>query len=236
MRPRSRWRDALALAVCVPLAVLWLPLLARGSRQQATGSETSDAVGTTGAGRKTAGDGVDWNARPLGLPAVPALPAPPARPGPPALAAIAIAELRSRDLRLPIDGADVERWKGSFEETHNGHRHEAVDILAPRDTPIHAVSDGRIAKLFVSKAGGLTVYEMDPSERYIYYYAHLDRYAEGLREGDTVTRGQIVGYVGTSGNASPDRPHLHFTIFRVNDPKRWWEGTAIDPYEVYTKK
>ncbi len=142
--------------------------------------------------------------------------------------------LRDRDLLLPIEGAEVQRWKGSFAETHSGHRHEAVDILAPRNTPIHAVDDGRIAKLFESKAGGLTVYQRDPSGRFIYYYAHLERYAD-LHEGDPVTRGEVIGYVGTSGDAPPDTPHLHFTIFRLTDPKRWWEGTAIDPYLVYSR-
>ncbi len=147
-----------------------------------------------------------------------------------------VAELRERGLRLPIDGADVERWKGSFAEVHGGHPHEAVDILAPRNTAIHAVADGRVAKLFVSKAGGLTVYELDTLQQFIYYYAHLQRYADGLREGDAITRGEVIGYVGTSGNAPPDTPHLHFTIFRVADPRRWWEGTAIDPYLVFTKR
>ncbi len=233
MKARSRWHVALALTVCVPLAMLWVLLLARGSREMASRSEIPDTTGTTGvtpAGGASTG-GVEWNARPPGLATVPALPA----PGPPASSA-EVAELRARDLRMPIDGADVERWKGSFDEMHNGHRHEAVDIMAPRDTPIRAVSDGRIAKLFVSKAGGLTVYERDPSGRYIYYYAHLDHYAAGLRDGDAVSRGQVIGYVGTTGDAPPGTPHLHFTIFRVADPKRWWEGTAVDPYAVYAKE
>jgi murein DD-endopeptidase MepM/ murein hydrolase activator NlpD len=146
-----------------------------------------------------------------------------------------ISSLRALNLRVPIDGSDVERWKRSFYEIHGGHRHEAVDILAPRDTPIHAVADGRVAKLFTSKAGGLTVYELDNSRRFIYYYAHLDHYAASLHNGDTVARGEVIGYVGTTGDAPPDTPHLHFAIFRVSDPTRWWEGTAIDPYEVYER-
>ncbi len=219
MRPNPRWRLLLAPAVCVPLAILWVLLLARGAPRVTVRSHASGAVGTAGT------DEADRRAG-AASPAASAA----------ATGAGAIADLRARGLRVPIDGADVERWKGSFEETHSGHRHEAVDILAPRDTPIHAVSDGRIAKLFVSRAGGLTVYEIDPSGRYIFYYAHLDRYAEGLHDGDAVTRGQVIGHVGTSGNAPPDTPHLHFTIFRVADPKRWWEGTALDPYEVYAKR
>ncbi len=147
-----------------------------------------------------------------------------------------VEELRSESLRAPIDGADPERWKGSFTETHNGHAHEAVDILAPRNTPIHAVSDGRIAKLFLSKAGGLTIYQSDPSGRFIFYYAHLQRYADDVRVGENVARGDVIGYVGTSGNAPPDTPHLHFAIFRTTDPRRWWQGAAIDPYLVYEQR
>ncbi len=144
-----------------------------------------------------------------------------------------IVELRSRHLLVPVEGADVERWKGSFAETHNGHLHEAVDILAPRNTPIHAVDDGRIAKLFESRDGGLTVYQLDPTGRFIYYYAHLERYAD-VHDGDPVTRGEVIGYVGTSGNAPPNTPHLHFAIVRVSDPRRWWEGRPLDPYLVFS--
>ena len=107
-----------------------------------------------------------------------------------------------------------------------------MDILAPRNTPIHAVEGGRIAKLFFSKAGGITVYQFDPSEQYCYYYAHLERYADGLQEGQTVKQGDVLGYVGTSGNAPKDTPHLHFAVSRLAADKHWWEGTPIDPYDV----
>ncbi len=146
--------------------------------------------------------------------------------------AAAIATLRRRDLLVPIEGADIERWKGEFDQQRESHRHEAVDIPAPRNTPVHAADAGVLAKLFVSKAGGLTVYERDPSGEFMYYYAHLERYAD-VREGQVVSRGDVIGYVGTSGNAPPDAPHLHFAIFVLGDPARWWEGTAIDPYLVY---
>jgi murein DD-endopeptidase MepM/ murein hydrolase activator NlpD len=145
----------------------------------------------------------------------------------------AVCELRTKHLLLPIERADVSKLKGSFAEIHSGHPHEAVDILAPRNTPIHAADEGTIAKLFESKPGGHTIYEYDPTGRYCYYYAHLDHYAEGLRNGDRVARGQVIGYVGTSGDAPPGTPHLHFTIFELKEPNRWWKGRAIDPYLIF---
>jgi murein DD-endopeptidase MepM/ murein hydrolase activator NlpD len=147
-----------------------------------------------------------------------------------------IDDLRERRLRLPIDDASTARMKGGFAERRDGTRaHEAVDILAPRNTPIHAVEDGTIAKLFQSKAGGTTVYQFDPSRHFCYYYAHLQQYAAGLHEGQTVSRGDVLGYVGTSGNAPPGTPHLHFAIFALTPEQRWWEGRAIDPYLIFSK-
>jgi peptidoglycan LD-endopeptidase LytH len=102
--------------------------------------------------------------------------------------------------------------------------------MAARGTPVLATADGKVVKLFTSKPGGLTVYQFDPDERYAYYYAHLDRYAEGLAEGQTLRRGDLVGYVGSTGNASPDAPHLHFAIFRLGPERQWWKGTPVNPY------
>jgi murein DD-endopeptidase MepM/ murein hydrolase activator NlpD len=157
---------------------------------------------------------------------------------PPAMAASgpsdgAVAELTLRRLRIPIDNADVGRWKRMFAEERDGRQHEAVDILAPRGTPVHAVEDGTVAKLFVSKAGGNTVYQFDPTSRFCYYYAHLDRYAAGLKERGQIKRGDIVGYVGTSGNAAPSTPHLHFAIFALDADRRWWKGRPLDPYLIF---
>jgi murein DD-endopeptidase MepM/ murein hydrolase activator NlpD len=145
------------------------------------------------------------------------------------------AELRERHLRLPIDGAEVAAMRGDFEEPRAGgaRSHEAVDILVPRHTPIKAVENGTIAKLFRSQAGGITVYQFDPTGRYCYYYAHLERYADGLREGKQVAAGEVIGFVGTSGNAPKDTPHLHFAVFELGEGKRWWEGRPIDPYLIY---
>ncbi len=134
---------------------------------------------------------------------------------------------------VPVEGVDRDKLTRQFGELRGDHQHEAMDILAPRHTPVRAVEDGRIARLFYSKAGGITVYQFDPSETFSYYYAHLERYADGLREGQTVRQGDVLGYVGTSGNAPKDTPHLHFAIFRLDEAKHWWEGTPIDPYDVF---
>ena len=144
-----------------------------------------------------------------------------------------IAELRSRALAVPVAGVEKSALTSSFDDPRGGGRmHEAIDILAPRGTPVVAVADGRIAKLFTSAAGGLTIYQFDPEERFCYYYAHLDSYASDLNEGQLVNRGATIGYVGTTGNAPASAPHLHFAIFRLGPDKRWWEGEAIDPFLV----
>jgi peptidoglycan LD-endopeptidase LytH len=150
----------------------------------------------------------------------------------PVLGAPPDAELSDRDLEIPVEGVSDKQLTRSFSDSRDGRSHEAIDILAPRNTPVKAVESGKIARLFLSKAGGLTIYQFDPSERYCYYYAHLERYADGLAEGQQIRKGQIIGYVGTSGNAPRDTPHLHFAIFRLTADKRWWEGTPIDPYNV----
>jgi peptidoglycan LD-endopeptidase LytH len=142
-------------------------------------------------------------------------------------------DLAARRLTIPVDGVTADKLVRSYHDARTGGReHEALDILAPRNTPVLAVEDGTVAKLFLSKAGGNTIYQFDPGRRYSYYYAHLERYADGLKEGDAVHRGQVIGYVGTSGNAPKDTPHLHFAIFRLTPEKRWWEGTPIDPFDL----
>ena len=104
--------------------------------------------------------------------------------------------------------------------------------MAPKGTPVLAATDGRIEKIFESVAGGHTIYEFDDDASHAYYYAHLDRYAAGLKEGQDVRRGDVIGYVGSTGNASEDAPHLHFAIFELGPEKKWWEGTAIDPFPL----
>ena len=159
-----------------------------------------------------------------------------ARPAPevPTIGPDPVAELRRRRLSLPVDDADIDGTRGHFAQPRDGgsRAHQAIDILAPRHTPVRAVDAGRIAKLFFSRGGGVTVYQFDRAERYTYYYAHLERYAPGLKEGSLVSKGEVIAYVGTSGNAPPGTPHLHFAIFELTDEKRWWDGRPVDPYLV----
>ena len=160
----------------------------------------------------------------------PPAPSPGAAPG---MHADPTADLRERRLELPVQGATRDKLHDSFDEKRGGsRRHEAIDILAPLNTPVLAVENGTIAKLFRSDAGGITIYQFDPSSTYVYYYAHLDHYAPGLAEGKRVVRGQVIGYVGVTGNAPKDTPHLHFAIFKLTAEKKWWQGTPIDPYDV----
>lgn len=130
----------------------------------------------------------------------------------------------------PISGLAVANLRDTFGDFHNGHRHEAIDIMEPRGTPVHAVVPGTIRKLFFSVRGGITIYEFDETGVYCYYYAHLERYADRLREGMRVERGDVIGFVGSTGNADAHAPHLHFAIFELGREKLWWKGTAVDPY------
>ncbi len=134
---------------------------------------------------------------------------------------------------LPIAGLHSDQVQDTFNQSRgNGERrHEATDILAPRGTPVLAVADGTIVKLFLSKPGGITIYEFDPRNVYCFYYAHLDRYAPGLTEGMRVTHGQVIGYVGTTGNAG-NTPHLHLAISRLTQDQHWWQSTPINPYPL----
>jgi murein DD-endopeptidase MepM/ murein hydrolase activator NlpD len=181
-------------------------------------------------------DGADENraaivstAAPRPLPVLKASPALDASP----TSVESVSDLRARHLLIPIEGIESSMLRDSFQDARDRTRtHEALDILSPRNTPVRAVEGGTIAKLFLSKAGGITIYQFDPTATYAYYYAHLERYAPGLHEHMVVTPGQVIGYVGTSGNAPPDTPHLHFAIFRLTADKHWWQGTPINPFDV----
>ena len=141
--------------------------------------------------------------------------------------------IESRTLGMPVQRMKISDMRDTFNESRgNQRRHEATDILAPRGTPVLAVEDGTIVKLFWSVPGGRTIYQFDPSKQYCYYYAHLDGYAAHLAEGIPVRRGDVIGFVGTTGNAPPGTPHLHFGITKTGPDKKWWGGTPIDPYPL----
>ena len=133
---------------------------------------------------------------------------------------------------MPVSGIACGALRDNFNDRRGSSPHEALDVPAPRGTPVVAVDDGVIEKLFTSKPGGLTIYHFDPSRNYAYYYAHLDRYADGLKEKAAVRRGQVIGYVGITGNSAPDAPHLHFAIFKLGAERRWWQGAPVNPYPV----
>jgi murein DD-endopeptidase MepM/ murein hydrolase activator NlpD len=217
-------------------AIVWQfgNVIGTKAASQAHPPETRSAVERWSAGVDDAGEGVIEAAKPADAVATSGtseVTRPAASPDP-VIAPPAAEALEGRDLLVPVEGVRPEDLVRSFSDARGGRKHEALDILAPRNTPVKAIEDGTIARLFYSKAGGITLYQFDPTEQYTYYYAHLERYAEGLKEGDRIRKGQVLGYVGVSGNAPKDTPHLHFAIFRLTEAKHWWEGTPIDPYDV----
>ncbi len=140
-------------------------------------------------------------------------------------------------LIVPVRGIEPTQLRDTYAEQRGGgsRTHEALDIPAARGTPVLSATGGRVLKLFDSKAGGKMVYAADSTERFILMYAHLDSYANGLAEGQPLTRGQVLGAVGTTGNAPPNLPHLHFAIARSNDVKVWWKGMPENPYPMLVR-
>lgn len=138
----------------------------------------------------------------------------------------------NESLVIPVAGVDKSALRDDFAAIHSGHPHHAIDILAPRGTRVLAAVDGTIRKLFESHDGGLTIYEFDVSRDRSYFYAHLDAYASDIVEGMRVRQGDVIGYVGTTGNAPPGTPHLHFAITILPPDKAWSKGEAIDPYPI----
>ena len=154
-------------------------------------------------------------------------------PANPASAGAASADLArllaSKRLMVPVAGISPDRVPDTF-TTRRGQRiHSALDIMAPRGTPVLSADAGRVFKVRSNNLGGLTVYALDADERFVYYYAHLDRYARGLAEGEPLQAGDVIGYVGTTGNAPPDTPHLHFQLLLYRGNGRWWDGDPLNP-------
>lgn len=136
-------------------------------------------------------------------------------------------------LLIPVQGVAAAGLIDTFTQARGASRvHDAIDIMAPQGTPVLAVTDGTVAKLFDSKAGGITLYQFDPSGRFVYYYAHLKGYAPGMAEGKALKQGEVIGYVGSTGNANPEAPHLHFAVGTLTADKQWWDYTAINPYPL----
>ncbi|WP_372387537.1 M23 family metallopeptidase [Xanthomonas axonopodis] len=164
---------------------------------------------------------------PLSDPAPAGMPAATTPAQPPAAAA------PGSDLLIPVQGIGASQLQDTFTDARSeGRVHDAIDILAPTGTPVVAVADGTVEKLFTSDRGGLTIYQFEPGGKYCYYYAHLERYADGLAEKQPIKRGQVIGYVGSTGNANPAAPHLHFEIHQLGPEKQWWKGEALNPYPV----
>ena len=137
-------------------------------------------------------------------------------------------------LAIPVSGVRADQLIDTFTQSRAGGRpHDAMDIMAPDGTPVVAAAEGTVEKLFFSQGGGgITAYVRSPDRRWMYYYAHLQAYAPGLREGQRVGRGDPIGRVGSTGNANPEGPHLHFAIHRMAEGERWWQGTPVNPYPL----
>ncbi len=139
--------------------------------------------------------------------------------------------LADKDLAVPVQGIARSKLRDTFYDRRGKSRtHEAIDIMAPWGTPVLAVEDGTLAKISSNRAGGLSLFQVDPTGRFVYYYAHLAGYADNLREGQAVKRGDLIGYVGATGNAAENAPHLHFAVMVLEKERRWWGGEAINPY------
>jgi peptidoglycan LD-endopeptidase LytH len=170
--------------------------------------------------------------RPAPAPAVP-----PAAPQAPTAVAPTPGELlAARHLVVPVQGVARTRLQDTYEAPRSlGRKHRAIDIMAPWGTPVLAADDGRVEKIARNRSGGLTVYQVDGSGRFVYYYAHLAGYPDDLREGQRVRRGDVIGYVGTTGNAAENAPHLHFQVLLLAEGRRWWGGEPVNPFEALTQ-
>ncbi len=163
----------------------------------------------------------------------PSMGLPPADPAPCSTDPSVENALSDKRLLIPVLGIVRSQLRDSFVQRRSGGRtHHAIDIMAPRNTPILAIEDGTIVKLTRNRLGGITLYQLDPTGNYAYYYAHLERYAPGLAVGEQVRRGQVIGFVGTSGNAPKHAPHLHFAIYRLPQERSGWLGQPVNPFDI----
>jgi murein DD-endopeptidase MepM/ murein hydrolase activator NlpD len=178
----------------------------------------------------------DPEPRPAPEEATPALAATPAHRGPrgEAITDDDLADLWRRQIMIPVEGITRLTLRDNYTAGRgNGKIHGAIDILAPKGTPVMAAADHVIGRLFEGPVGGIVIYAYDEEERFVYYYAHLDRYRRGLAIGDRVAKGSVIGYVGTTGNAPPNTPHLHFQVMKRGRGRAWWDGPPINPYTYF---
>jgi peptidoglycan LD-endopeptidase LytH len=141
--------------------------------------------------------------------------------------------LRRRALLIPVSGVTAKQLRNTYDDARSqGRQHNAIDIIAPQGAPVVAVDDGPIIKLFQSDRGGITLYQLDPSGKYAYYYAHLSRYADGIVEGKQLKRGEVLGFVGDTGNAGAGNFHLHFEVTKLVAPRKWYGGVPLNPYQL----
>ena len=162
----------------------------------------------------------------------PSAPAPKMTAGPPKT----IEVVRSGPLVIPVAGIAASQLADTFDDARGeGRVHDAIDIMAPRGTPVIAAAAGTVEKLFDSRLGGTTIYIRRDGGQWIDYYAHLDAYAPGLAEGQKISQGQKIGTVGSTGDASPEAPHLHYAINAMAPGESWYQGKAINPYPLLIK-
>ncbi|HYH84827.1 MAG TPA: peptidoglycan DD-metalloendopeptidase family protein [Pyrinomonadaceae bacterium] len=171
---------------------------------------------------------------PAATPTPNASPAPSASPQAQGAASDPASALASMRLLIPVAGVRAQELHDTFSDSRSeGRVHDAIDIVAPRNAPVLAAVDGRVVRLFQNVKGGITIYQLaSADEHFVFYYAHLAAYADGLAEGHLARRGETIGYVGDTGNVTPGNTHLHFQIYRVADPKRFWSGENINPYPL----
>ncbi len=149
---------------------------------------------------------------------------------------VALEKLRARGLLVPVKGIAASQIPDTYDAPRDGARaHNALDILAKRGTPVLAADDGTVLHIGTNVLGGNVIWTADPSRRFAFYYAHLDSYAKGLHDGQQVSRGDVIGYVGTSGNAPKDTPHLHFQVVRIVNGKRYSDGPPLNPLPFFTQ-
>ena len=224
------------LGVCLILAAVVLlnlqsPPGSRPVHSKAATPKTDSAPTTPRAPAKTA----EPKAEPLSV-----APPPDDAPVPERTTTVTDADLNyiaSRNLLIPVANVTGSQLHDTFNQARSeGRQHDAIDIMAPQGTLVLATTDGVVTKLFQSDRGGVTLYELDPSGRYVYYYAHLMRYADGVAEGKQLRRGDVIAYVGDTGNAGPGNYHLHFAISKVTSPAKWSGGDAINPYPLLVRK